>query len=172
LNPATSKRHLDKSVPQQSCPSMPPKSTPFLSAHLGVIAHATEDIQKVEQATRFLLELISQTQPNLTRQYVKGHHGNTIVTISAKLAGKALLSNALQALAQKLPESDKQFLGNDIESCVDKEGNLYLRFNKQEAFLGALKLYQGDPIRMRLKFVSGYDSGRIVGLCKESRLVP
>jgi RNA binding exosome subunit len=150
---------------------MPPKSTPFLSAHLSAIAHATEDIQKVEQATRYLLELISQTEPNLTRQYVKGHHGNTIATISAKLMGKALLPNALQVLSQRLSESDKQFLGNDIESCVDKEGNLYLRFNKQDAFLGALKLYQGDPIRMRLKFTSGYGSERIVDLCRESGLV-
>ena len=150
---------------------MPPGSTPFLSAHLRVIAHATEDIQKVEQATRFLVELISQTEADLTRQYAKGHHGNTIATISAKLAGKALLPNALQLLSQKLSESDKQFLDNDIESCVDKEGNLYLRFNKQEAFLGRVKLYQGDPIRMRLKFVFGYDSDRIIDLCRESGLM-
>ena len=82
-------------------------STPFLSAHLSVIAHATEDIQKVEQATRFLVELISRTQVNLTRQYVKGHHGNMIATISVKLAGKALLPNVLQLLSQRLSESDK-----------------------------------------------------------------
>jgi RNA binding exosome subunit len=150
---------------------MPSKSTPFLSAHLSVIAHATEDIQKVEQATRFLLEVISRTEANLTRQYAKGHHGNIIVTISAKLAGKALVPNALQLLSRKLSESEKQFLDNDIERCVDKEGNLYLRFDKQEAFLGAVKLYQGDPIRMRLKFVFGYDSDRIVDLCRESGLV-
>ena len=150
---------------------MPPKSTPFLSAHLSVISHATEDIQKVEQATRFLVELISRNHVNLTRQYMKGHHGNMIATISVKLAGKALLPNVLQVLSQRLSESDKQFLESGIESCVDKEGNLYLRFNKQDAFLGSLKLYQGDPIRMRLKFTSGYGSERIVDLCRESGLV-
>jgi RNA binding exosome subunit len=171
LNPATSKRHLNKNVPKRSCFGMRREKTPFLSAQLSVIAHATEDIQRVEQATRFLIELISKTQVNLTRQYMKGHHGNTITTISAKLAGKALFPNALELLSQKLSESDRQFLGNDIESCVDKEGNLYLRFNKQDAFVRAVKFYQGDPIRMRLKFVSGYDSERIVDLCRESGLV-
>lgn len=171
LNLATSKRHLNKSVPHQSCFNMPPEKTPFLSAHLSVIAHATEDIQKVEQAMRFLIQLISKSQVNFTRQYMRGHHGNTIATISAKLPGKALLPSALELLSQNLSESDRQFLGNDIESCVDKEGNLYLRFDKQDAFLRAVKFYQGDPIRMRLKFVSGYDSDRIVGLCKESGLV-
>jgi RNA binding exosome subunit len=150
---------------------MSPLSTPFLSAHLSVIAHATEDIQKVEQATRFLVGLISRAQVSLTRQYMKGHYGNTITTISVKLLGKALLPNALQALIQRLPEPDRQFLVRDIESCVDKEGNLYLRFDKQEAFLGRVKSYQGDPIRMRLKFVSGYDSDSIVDLCKKSGLV-
>jgi hypothetical protein len=149
---------------------MPREKSPFLSAHLSVIAHATEDIQRVEQAARFLIELISKTQVNLTRQYVKGHHGNTIITISAKLDGKALLPNALELLSQKMSESDKQFFGSDIGSCADDEGNLYLRFNKQDAFLRAVKFYQGDPIRVRLKFVPGYDSERIADLCRESGL--
>jgi RNA binding exosome subunit len=150
---------------------MSPVSTPFLSAHLSGIGHATEDIQKVEQATRFIGELISGTQVNLARQYMKGHHGNMIATISAKLAGKTLLPNMLQVLSERLSESDKQFLGSNIESCIDKEGNLYLRFDKQEAFLGTVKSYQVDPIRMKLKFVSGYDSDRIVDLCRKSGLV-
>jgi len=150
---------------------MPREKSPFLSAHLSVIAHATEDIQRVEQATKFLIELISKTQVNLTRQYIKGHHGNTITTVSAKLDAKALLPNALELLSQKMSESDRQFLSNDIGSCVDKEGNLYLRFNKQDAFLRAVKFYQGDPIRMRLKFVPGYDYERIIDLCRESGLV-
>jgi RNA binding exosome subunit len=150
---------------------MPREKTSFLSVHLSVIAHATEDIERVEQATRFLIELISKTHVNLTRQYMKGHHGNMITTISAKLDRKALLPNALELLSQKISESDRQFLGNDIESCVDNEGNLYLRFNKQDAFLRAVRFYQGDPIRMRLKFVPGYDSNRIVDLCRESGLV-
>jgi RNA binding exosome subunit len=146
-------------------------SPPFLSAHLSVIAHATEDIQKVEQATRFVGVLISRTQVNLTRRYMKGHYGNMIATISVKMVGKMLLPNMLEVLSQRLSESDKQFLGSDIESCIDKEGNLYLRFDKQEAFLGAVKSYQGDPIRMKLKFVPGYDSDRIVDLCRKSGLV-
>jgi hypothetical protein len=147
------------------------KNTPFLSAHLSVIAHATEDIGKVEKATKFLLQLISRAETNLTRQYARGHHGNVIATISAKLAGKALDANALQVIARKLSESEKQFLKNDIERCVDEEGSLYLRFDKQEAFLGSVTLCQGDPIRMKLKFAFGYDSDRIVDLCRESGLV-
>jgi len=172
LNAATSKRHLDKSVPYESGFSMAPEKTPFISAHFSAIAHATEDFQKVEQATRFLIEIISRGQAQLNRQYMKGHHGNVIVTLSAKLAAKALSPDVLRLLSQNLSESDRQFLGRDIESCVDEESGLYLRFDKQEACLQKVRLHQADPIRMRLKFVSRYNPERIVDLCKESGLVP
>jgi RNA binding exosome subunit len=154
---------------------MAPEKTPFISAHFSAIAHATEDIQKVEQATRFLIEIISSLsrgQAQLNRQYMKGHHGNVIATVSAKLAAKALSPNVLRLLSQNLSESDRQFLGRDIESCVDEESGLYLRFDKQEACLQKVRLHQADPIRMKLKFVSRYNPERIVDLCKESGLVP
>jgi len=170
FNPATSKRHLDKSVPYKSGSGMAPEKTPFLSAHFSVIAHATEDILKVDQATSFLIEVISKGQVDLNRQYVKGHHGNMIATISAKLTAKGLLSNALELLSCRLSESDRQFLSGEIGSCVDKEGTLYLRFDKQEACLRRVKLHQADPIRMKLKFLPGYDATRIVDLCKASGL--
>jgi hypothetical protein len=147
------------------------EKTPFVSAHFSAIAHATEDIQKVEQATRFLIEIISRGQAQLNRQYMKGHHGNVIATVSAKLAAKELSPDVLRLLSRNLSESDRQFLGRDIESCVDEESGLYLRFDKQEACLQKVILHQADPIRMKLKFVSRYNPERIVGLCKESGLV-
>lgn len=142
-----------------------------MSAHFSAIAHATEDIQKVERATEFLLTIVSRGQAQLNRQYLKGHYGNMIATVSAKLAAKALSPDLLGLLSRNLPESDKQFLGRDIENCVDEESGLYLRFDKQEACLRKVRLHQADPIRMKLKFVSGYKPQRIVDLCKESGLV-
>ena len=148
---------------------MAPEKTPFLSAHFSVIAHATEDIVKVEQATSFLIEVVSKDQAALSRQYMRGHHGNVITTISAKLT-KGLLSNGLELLSRELSESDRHFLSAEIASCVDDERTLYLRFDKQEACLRTVKLHQADPIRMKLKFLPGYDTMRIVNLCRESGL--
>lgn len=148
------------------------EKTPFLSAHFSAIAHATEDIQKVEEATGFLIELISREPARLSRQYMKGHHGNLITTVSSKLPGKALFPNALEVLSHNLSESDKQFLAHGINSCVDEENGLYLRFDKQEACLQKVRLHQADPIRMKLKFVSGFDLESIVDLCREGGLVP
>jgi RNA binding exosome subunit len=149
---------------------MAPASTPFLSLRVSTISHSTEDIEKVEQATSFLIEVISKGQPKLTRQYVKGHHGNMIATVSSKVAAKEMLPNALELLSHRLSESDRRFLSGEIGTYVDKEGTLYLRFDKQEACLRKVKLHQADPIRVKLKFVSGYDAARIVELCRESGL--
>jgi len=150
---------------------MAPEKAVFLSAHFSAIAHATEDVAKVEQAIRFLMGLICRTEMSLSRQYLKGHYGNVITTISAKLAAKRLSPNALRLLSQKLPESDKQFLGTNMSSCIDEEGNLYLRFDKQDAFLGAVRLHESDPIRIKLKFASTYDAEGIVKFSRENGLI-
>jgi len=143
----------------------------FLSAHFDAIAHATEDIQKVEQAVRSLIELVSTGNVNLTRRYLKGHYGNMIATISAKLTAKELSSDSLRALSQQLTESDRRFLSEDMRNCIDEDGSLYLRFDKQEALMGNVKLYQGDPIRMKLKFASTRDPETILKACRESGLI-
>ena len=149
---------------------MVPENTPFLSAQFSVVAHATEDIEKVEDAASFVVQVIAKGQVNLTRQYVKGHHRNLITTITARLAARAVHSDALELLSHELSESDNKFLGSEIKSCVDDDGSLYLRFDKQEACLRRIKLHQADPIRMKLRFVHGYDAAGIVDLCRESGL--
>jgi len=150
---------------------MAPEKEGLLSAHFSAIAHATEDVAKVEHAIMFLMGLVSSTETSLKRQYLKGHYGNVITTVSAKLPAKGLSPNALRVLSQKLPESDKQFLSSDMSSCIDEEGNLYLRFDKQEAFLGTVRLHQGDPIRVKLKFAPAYDAEGIVKFSRENGLI-
>jgi RNA binding exosome subunit len=43
---------------------------------------------------------------------------------------------------------------SDLELSLhsDDEGNLYLRIDKQRAFLGVITLNDEDPIRVKLKF--------------------
>ena len=150
---------------------MAPQESLFLSARFATIVHATEDIAKVEEAVAFLTTLVSTAKINLTRQYLKGHHGNMIATISSKLSSEELGPDSLMRISQALPESDKLFLSNGLDDCIDQEGNLYLRFDKQEAYLKRARLYQGDPIRMKLKFSFARDREEIVRACRESGLL-
>ncbi len=144
----------------------------MLSANLSAIAHATEDIGKVEQALRRLGDSAYITRVDITRRYMKGHHGNLITTVSAKLPSKEISRKTLNSLFSCLSESDRRYLSDDLTNCVDEEGNLYLRFDKQEAYLGRLSLHQSDPIRMKLKFPSRYKPEMIAAICKESGLIP
>jgi len=150
---------------------MTPRQSHLLSANFTAIAHATEDIDKVEQALGFLMAPVARTKITLTRRYLKGHYGNMITTVSCRLSVKELSSEPINAISQNLSESDKQFLSGSVESCLDEEGNLYLRFDKQEALLGNVRLCQGDPIRMKMKFAPGYNADAIVRVCRESGLI-
>jgi len=94
-----------------------------------------------------------------------------ITTISATVRGKELSQTGIRLLSRRLSESDREFLSGDMSGCVDEEGNLYLRFDKQEAFLGIARLYQGDPIRVKLKFAAAYDTKGIIEFCRENGLI-
>ncbi len=150
---------------------MTARNSHLLSANFTAFAHATEDIARVEQALEFLITPMTRVEVALTRQYLKGHHGNMITTVSCRLSSKELSSEALSMLLQKLSELDRQFLSSSLGSCLDEEGNLYLRFDKQEALLGNVRLCKGDPIRMKIKFAPDHDADAIIRVCRESGLI-
>ena len=135
-----------------------------------VFAHATEDPEKVIAAVRNLLpEELAQTilfeSTNLT-----GHHGNPITLFTARLADKKLLPKALEKIGARLNSIDKEQLCTELSLHVDK-GNLYLRFDKQSAFLGSFKFTQNDPIHVKIHF-KNKTADQITELCKTSGLLP
>jgi RNA binding exosome subunit len=142
----------------------------LLSVDLSAIAHATEDINKVEQSISFLAECMSKTEVNFTRRYMRGHHGNLIATVSARLSPKEVSNETLRLLSSRLSDEDRRYLSGELPNCMDEEGNLYLRFDKQEAYLRHVRLHQGDPIRMKLKFLARRKPESIATICKESGL--
>jgi len=135
-----------------------------------VFAHATEDLDKVQTAVRNLLPtelaetLIFQTT-SLT-----GHYGNPITIITAKLTDKKALPEALKKIGSSLNSLDKDELSRDLKLHLEK-GNLYLRFDKQSAFLGSIRFSQNDPIHIKIHF-KNKTATEIVDICKSSRLLP
>jgi RNA binding exosome subunit len=116
-----------------------------------VFAHATEDTEKVENAVRNLLstelaETIIFQKTNLT-----GHHGNPIILFTAQLTDKKTLPSTLQKIGQALNSLDKEDLSRNLKLHLEKR-NLFLRFDKQAAFLGTIKFTQNDPIHFKIHF--------------------
>ena len=143
---------------------------PIAYMDIRVFAHATEDPEKVQTAVRNLLpdelaQVIFFEKTDLT-----GHHGNPITLFTAKLTDKKMLLRALEKIGLGLNSLDKEELNDDLKLHLEK-GNMYLRFDKQSAFLGAFKLSQNDPIHLKIHF-KNKSSEQIVEVCKSSGLLP
>jgi hypothetical protein len=139
---------------------------------ISAIAHATEDVRKVEAAVQHVLPERHRSTIQFTRRYLEGHHGNEIVTVSAKVSDPRVVEEIGSRIGQLLGPTDRNLLSKSLETYLDDEGNLFLRFNKQEAFLGRLTIEQEDPIRVRMKFRSGRDMREsVMAFLRSNRIV-
>jgi len=118
---------------------------------VSAISHATEDPERVYSALRNVASEEIAKKAWISRQHLKGHHGNPIVTLIMKIRGTDLMESFIQRLASRLSDGDKQILSVEFRKHVDTDGNLYMRLDKQAALLGRLSLKQEDPIRIRMK---------------------
>jgi len=119
---------------------------------ISTIAHATDDLNKVQAALRFILPESLKEREVFTRRYLQGHHGNPIVTFEAKLSTKNEVDQFKHEFSRQLARNEKLVIERDLESHSDDDGNLYIRLDKQQAFRGLVELGDEDPIRLRLKF--------------------
>ena len=124
---------------------------PIAYIDIRVFAHATEDPDKVQTAVRNLLPTELSETLVFDIQSCTGHHGNPIVLFTSKLTEKKLLLKALEKIGKELGALDKEDLNRDIKLHLEK-GNMYLRFDKQSAFLGSLKLAQNRPYPFKNPF--------------------
>ena len=118
------------------------------SVEISTIAHATEDISKVETAMQHLL---ANANRQYTRHYLTGHHGNPIIRVDTKLTHHDAVEFA-KDLNQRLSGIDRDRLQRDLSLYSDEDGNLYIRLDKQSLFNNEIKLGDEDPIRVRMKF--------------------
>lgn len=122
------------------------------SVELSTIAHATDDLEKVQGAlTRLLPEKLKGRQL-FTRRYLQGHYGNPIITFEARLTDPADVEEFKVSLLKQLPEIERSSIVRDLDLHSDQDGNLYIRIDKQKMLRGMLRLSQDDPIRIRMKF--------------------
>lgn len=122
------------------------------SVDISTIAHATEDLDKVNVALRTLLPEALRQREVFTRRYMQGHHNNPIVTCDAKFTRRAEVEQFVGHFMSRLAKNERLLIERDLDLYSDEEGNLYIRIDKQQAFRGTVELGNEDPIRVRLKF--------------------
>jgi RNA binding exosome subunit len=141
---------------------LPPK-IPVTYIDVRVFAHATEDEEKVLSAVRNTLP--PQVSENIVfkKSNLSGHHGNPITLFEAKIKEKEHVKAFLERLASSLSILDKETLGSEIEQHIER-GCLYMRLDKQSAYLNEFRLGATDPIHFKIHFKKS-DFKEIVNVC-------
>jgi RNA binding exosome subunit len=135
-----------------------------------VFSHATEDQLKVETAVQNLLPQELAAETKFTNTACTGHHGNPIVLLEATLENRQMLPKVLEKIGAMLSSLDKEQLATEFKEHLEKR-SLFLRFDKQSAFLGNAKFSSNDPIRVKIHF-KNKTFEEIAELCKQAGLLP
>jgi RNA binding exosome subunit len=150
--------------------SSKPSKFPVGYVNIRVFAHATEDQERVMAAVRNTLPLELGKNVVFKKTGLTGHHGNPITMFEVELVDRERLMGVLEGIGSRLIALDKETLARDMALHLEK-GNLYLRFDKQQAFLGELRFSSNDPIHFKVHF-RNKTADEIIGICKEAGLLP
>ena len=143
------------------------------SLEIAVHAHATEDVGKVLQALYRLLPEDVKERVKLSKAQLEGHHGNPITRIEVVVEGPDA-EKAVRHIASLMDEREKLVLDTSFEARYDeRSGRLYLRFSKQDAYLGRLRFMDGDDVvRVVIGFRGSPDARKARRIARELGLLP
>ena len=111
--------------------------------------YGTENEEKVREA---LSTLLPTAQP--TKEITEGYHKNQVIILQGKITKKRETKDFLEKLRALKPSSKKRIL-RELEDRMDDRGNLFLRFDKQRAYLGDFKIVEhGDSLHLKLKIAA------------------
>ena len=112
--------------------------------------YGTEDEEKVTESISYLFE-----NPLPEKTVNEDHFDDDIIILTQKFDKKADNKKFIKFLKETLSDEDKQTISDELERRVDEKGNLFLRFDKQCAYLEHLKLTTtGNAIHVRIKIAS------------------
>jgi RNA binding exosome subunit len=137
---------------------------------LRVFAHATEDLDKVLAATRNVLPTDSVDNVVFKKSNLTGHHGNPIILCETRIKERRAVQMLAEKLSQELSTLDKESLSNKISEHMDR-GNLYVRLDKQSAYLNRFRLGSADPIHLKIHFKK-HSIQEITDICRKIGLLP
>ncbi len=111
--------------------------------------YSTENEEKVREA---IFTLLPTAQ--IEKETTEGYYKNQVIILHGKITKKREIKDFLEKLNSLKPSAKKRIL-RELEDRIDDRGNLFLRFDKQRAFLEELKTVDhGDAIHLKLKIAA------------------
>lgn len=116
---------------------------------LRTFAHATEDISRVKSSLKLFLPEGCEIETTMAT----GHFGNPITVLEANLNPK--YSQLFLAVLRNLPKAELLQLKDELKRHIDDDCNFYIRFDKQAAYGGDVRLAQtDDSVVAKMKIIS------------------
>ncbi len=110
----------------------------FHSVEFQAYCHATEEPERVERALRTLCP-----DGRIETATLEGHHGNPLALITLRLQGR----DAIHGFWRRVKDAGAMpSVLAALDERVDDDAVLHLRFDKQEAHGGVLKLVRHDDV--------------------------
>ena len=143
---------------------------PIAYIDIRAFAHATEDIEKVQKAIRNTLPTELADEIVFKKTNLRGHYRNPIVLLETRIKRRDAAKAVFRKLASGLSSLDRELLNSGIRQHFNK-GNLFVRLDKQSAYLNELKLRSDDPIHFRIHFRKSRLE-EIMEICREFGMLP
>lgn len=100
---------------------------------------------------RQALEFVVGADAKIEETGFEGHHGNPILLFTVR----EKRSRTILDVFARMRTEDLARLRSELPARIDPEGAIFVRFSKQDAYLGVLALaVDEDAIQMRLKVAS------------------
>lgn len=114
-----------------------------------VFVYGTENEGKVRESIK---TLFPQSSPET--ETTEGYFKNPVLILHDKITKKREIKEIVKIFEQIDGISKKRLL-NELDNKMDDKGNLFLRFDKQRAYLGDLKIIEhGDAIHVKIKIAA------------------
>ncbi|MCW4011427.1 MAG: hypothetical protein NWF07_00400 [Candidatus Bathyarchaeota archaeon] len=121
-------------------------------AEINVFIHATEDRAKVIKAVHNLFPSGAEL-PIYTETNLEGYFGDPITTLSFVVKNRRPATELFENILANLSSLDYVSLMDELPQRIDETKNLYIRLDKQKAFLGKVVIEHHDALRVKFGLI-------------------
>jgi RNA binding exosome subunit len=121
-------------------------------AEINVLIHATEDRAKIIKAVHNLFPTDAEL-PNYAETNLEGYFGDPITTLSFVVKNRRPATELFESIVAKLSSLDYVTLMDELPQRIDETKNLYIRIDKQKAYLGKIVLERHDALRVKFSII-------------------
>ncbi|MFB6300838.1 MAG: RNA-binding protein [Halobacteriales archaeon] len=119
-------------------------SVPLHYIDLRAFCYATEDEERVRRALRTFLP----EEYDIDREKNEGHHGDRIVVLSTRVENADDIRHVLDQVRRL---DDLETIRSELDERVDENCSLFLQFDKQAAYRGAVTTGAGIMLRAKVE---------------------